>query len=684
MRGGRIFATALALGLTAYGRDSLDDWIARTRLPILQVAVGTEVLDRNGDLLRAYTSAGGRWRLGVDLGDVDPDFVAGLVAYEDRRFYSHHGVDLCALLRAGTQAVWNGRVVSGGSTLTMQVARLLENSGTGQMAGKWRQMRLALALEAQLSKAEILQLYLNVAPYGGNLEGIRAATLAYFGKEPRRLTPAEIALLIALPQAPEARRPDRAPDAATAARTRVLARLVRDGLISADEAAAAQREAAPRARAPFPALAPHLSDRLRIANSGLRQVQTTLDKPLQISLESLALETVSNIGAQVQIAIVVANHASGEVLASVGSAAYRADGRAGFVDMTTSSRSPGSTLKPLIYGLAFDEGLGHPETLIDDRPTDFGGYRPQNFDRHFRGKLRMRSALQQSLNIPVVALTQALGPSTLLSALSRAGGRYELPSGQAGLAIALGGIGISLHDLVQLYGAIARGGVALPLTASPAVQGRVQGTGQRLLSRAAAWQVGDILAGLPPPAGAPANRLAYKTGTSYGNRDAWAIGYDGAHVVGVWIGRPDGTPMPGALGADLAAPVLFSAFARIKPALTPQPPAPPETLLVAGDQLPEPLREFQPRGAAFDAKLGAPKLIFPPDGAEVELMRSGLLLRIEGGTAPYTIMANNAPLRAGLTAPEVMISTLTAGFVTLSVIDAQGRSTQSRVRLRNP
>jgi penicillin-binding protein 1C len=696
MRAGWIFAAALALGLTAYGRDRVADWIAATRLPILQVAVGTEVLDRNGDLLRAYTTAGGRWRLGVDLGDVDPDFVAGLIAYEDRRFYSHHGVDLRALLRAGMQAVWNGRVVSGASTLTMQVARLLEGSGTGQMAGKRRQMRLALALEAQLSKAEILQLYLNIAPYGGNLEGIRAATLAYFGKEPRRLTPAEIALLIALPQSPEARRPDRAPDAATAARARALARLVREGLISADEAAAAQREAAPRARAPFPAQAPHLSDSLRIANSGARQVQSTLDKSLQISLESLALETVSNIGAQVQIAIVVANHASGEVLASVGSAAYRADGRAGFVDMTTARRSPGSTLKPLIYGLAFDEGLGHPETLIDDRPTDFGGYRPQNFDRHFRGKLRMRSALQQSLNIPVVALTQALGPEKLLSALSRAGAQYDLPSGQAGLAIALGGIGISLHDLVQLYGGIARGGVALPLTASPAAQGagkgagqgrgqgRGQGTGQRLLSRAAAWQVGDILAGLPPPAGAPANRLAYKTGTSYGNRDAWAIGYDGAHVVGVWIGRPDGTPMPGALGADLAAPILFSAFARIKPQLTPQPAAPPETLLVAGDQLPEPLREFRPRGAAFDAKLGAPKLIFPPDGAEVELMKSGLLLRIEGGTAPYTIMANNAPLRAGLTAPEVMISTLTAGFVTLSVIDAEGRSSQSRIRLRNP
>ncbi len=680
MRAGWIFAAALGLGLLAHGQDRFQAWVADTRLPILSVQTGVEVLDKNGDVLRAYTTAGGRWRLGVHLTDVDPDFIAGLIAYEDGRFYHHGGVDLRALLRAGAQAVWNGRVVSGASTLTMQVARLLEGSGTGQMAGKWRQMQLALALERRLSKAEILQIYLNIAPYGGNLEGIRAASLAYFGKEPRRLTPAEIALLIALPQSPEARRPDRAPEAASAARARVLARLARDGLISSDEAAAALREATPRARAPFPALAPHLSDRARRANLGAVQVQTTLDKSLQSSLETLALDTVSTLGGQVQIAILVADHASGQILASVGSAAYRADARAGFVDMTLAKRSPGSTLKPLIYGLAFDEGLGHPETLIDDRPTDFGGYRPQNFDRQFRGQIRMRAALQQSLNIPVVALTQALGPERLLSALSRAGAQYELPTGQTGLAIALGGIGLSLQDLVQLYGGIARGGVTLPLTATPAAQG----TGQRILSRAAAWQVGDILAGLPPPAGAPTNRLAYKTGTSYGNRDAWAVGYDGAQVVGVWIGRPDGTPMPGALGVDLAAPVLFAAFARMKPALTPQPPAPPETLLVAGNQLPEPLRVFRPRGAAFDAKLGAPKLVFPPDGAEVELLKSGLLLRIEGGTAPYTIMANNAPLLAGLTQTDVVISTLTAGFVTLSVIDAKGRSARAQIRLRNP
>ncbi len=679
---GPIFALAFGLGIAAHGRDRFDAWIDATRVPIITVTTGTEVRDRNGELLRAYTVAGGRWRLNTALGDVDPAFLQGLIAYEDGRFYTHNGVDLRAMLRAGMQALRYGRVVSGASTLTMQVARLLENSGTGQVGGKWRQIRLALALERRLTKHQILSLYLKIAPYGGNLEGVRAASLSYFGKEPRRLTPAEYALLIALPQAPEARRPDRHHQAATSARARVLARLIRDGLILPAEAEAALREAVPRARRPFPSLAPHLADAVRSKDIMAARVDLTLDKALQISLESLAIDTVQAQGTQIQIAVMVADHRTGQVLAHVGSSAYRADARSGFIDMTQALRSPGSTLKPLIYGLAFDEGLGHPETLINDAPTDFGGYRPQNFDRKFRGMIRMRAALQQSLNIPVVALAQSLGPDKILSALTRAGTEHALPSGEAGLAIGLGGIGTSLAGMVQLYGAIAHQGLAQPLVY---LMGTTpQASPQRLLSRASAWQVGDILAGLPPPAGAPANRLAYKTGTSYGNRDAWAIGFDGTHVAGVWMGRPDGTPMPGALGADLAAPVLFSAFARIKPSLDPLPPAPPETLLVANAQLPLPLRQFRPRGAALDADFAAPKVIFPPNGAEVELLPAGLMLRIEGGVAPYTVLANNAPLLTGLAQPSAMLTALSAGFVTLVVIDAAGNSSQSRVRLRNP
>ena len=421
-----------------------------------------------------------------------------------------------------------------------------------------------------------------------------------------------------------------------------------------------------------------MADRMIAENPGKRP-QTTLDRDLQLGLERLAADTVAGQGDRLQVAIVVANHLTGEVLASVGSAGYQADQRQGFVDMTTALRSPGSTLKPLIYGLAFDEGLAHPETLIDDEATDFSGYRPQNFDRQFRGTIRVREALQQSLNIPVVALTEALGPAKLLQALDRAQVKFAMPTGQPGLAVALGGIGVTLEDMVQLYAAIARGGVARPLTHS---FGEDKAETQRVLTPASAWEVADILAGLAPPPGAPENRLAYKTGTSYGHRDAWAIGFDGENVIGVWMGRPDGTPVPGAFGADLAAPVLFQAFARLKPALTPQPPAPPQTLLVANAQLPQPLRHFRSRSAAFEDAKDAPAVAFPPDGSEVELLPEGLMVRVEGGTAPFTWLANGLPVSTAQPEREVILAALGRGFITLSVIDAEGRSARSSVRLR--
>ena len=679
MRARPIFTMVAGLWLAAIGRDLGDGWVDATALPPLIVQTSVEVLDRNGHLLRAYTVADGRWRLAVQVAQVDQGFVAALLAYEDKRFFDHSGVDARAMARAVVQAVWNGHVVSGGSTLTMQVARLLEDSGTGAVAGKLRQMRVALALERRLTKDQILQLYLHLAPYGGNLEGIRAATLSYFGKEPRRLTPAEVALLVAIPQSPEYRRPDRSVEHATDARDRVLARALTDGLIDADQAAAARTEAVPGLRRAFPSLAPHMSDRVLAEDGTASRHWLTLNRDLQQALERLAVDVVAGQGERLQVAIVVADHHSGEVLASVGSAAFTADARAGFIDMTRALRSPGSTLKPLVYGLAFDEGLAHPETLIDDKPTDFNGYQPQNFDKLYLGTIRMREALQQSRNIPVVALTEALGPAKLLASLDKAGVKYDLPGGQPGLAIALGGIGVTLEDMVQLYATMARGGVSLPLTH---VMDGDRAEGQRVLSASAAWQVGDILAGLAPPPGSPENRLAYKTGTSYGHRDAWAIGFDGRHVIGVWMGRPDGTPVPGVFGADLAAPVLFQAFGRLKPMLDPQPAPPSATLLVSNAQLPQPLQKFRSRSAAFEADQDAPAVAFPPDGSEVELLPEGLMVRVRGGTAPFTWLADGVPVAVALGGRETMLDALGKGFVTLSVIDAAGRSARSVIRLR--
>jgi penicillin-binding protein 1C len=679
MRARWFILLAAGLWLAALGRDRFDAWVDATILPPLTVEMSVEVLDRDGQLLRPYTVADGRWRLALPPDRVDAGYLAMLIAYEDKRFRDHAGVDPRSLLRAVLQAAWHGRVVSGGSTLTMQVARLLEEGTTGEVAGKLRQMRVALALERRLTKDQILQLYLHLAPFGGNLEGVRAASISYFGKEPLRLTPAEAALLVAIPQSPESRRPDRAADRAEAARNRVLARAVAEGVIDAEEAGAARREEVPGLRKPFPALAPHLADRARDDQPQALTHRLTIDGTLQRKLEDLAQEAVEGRGEELQVAILVADHASGQILASVGSAGYQADLRQGFVDMTRALRSPGSTLKPLVYALAFDEGLGHPETMIDDTPMRFGTYAPQNFDRIHRGTIRLREALQLSLNIPVVQLTEALGPARLISAMQKAGMKPVFPGDQPGLAIALGGVGVTLTDMVQLYAALARGGVARPLTWRMDAEGA---EGQRLVSEVVAWQVGDILAGLAPPPGAPSNRLAYKTGTSYGHRDAWAIGYDGAHVIGVWMGRADGTPVPGAFGADVAAPVLFQAFNRLKLRLDPQPAAPASTLLVSNAELPQPLQRFRSRSAAFEAGADAPAVAFPPDGAEVELLPSGLKVKVAGGTAPFTWLADGVPVLTGLADREAMLDLPGGGFVTLSVIDAQGRSDRVAVRVR--
>ena len=680
MRGGLLFVAAALLMSLGHARDRFDAWVDATVLPSLAVETSVEVLDRRGALLRAYTVADGRWRLAADPGAVDPVFVRMLVAYEDKRFYRHGGVDLLALARAAGQALWNREIVSGASTLSMQTARLLEDGPTGTLEGKLRQIRVALALERRLGKDDILALYFDRAPYGGNTEGIRAAARAWFGKEPRRLTPAEAALLVALPQSPETRRPDRHAEAAEAARARVLARAVASGVISGDAARAALREPVPTARRDMPRLAAHLADRVVADKPGAALHLTTLDADFQARLERLAARAAQDHGEGVlSIAIIAADHQTGEVIASVGSAGYGAGQMAGYVDMTTALRSPGSTLKPLVYALAFDDGLAHPQTMIDDRPMRFGTYAPENFDGAYRGPVTVEQALQLSLNIPVVALTAEIGPARLMAGLARAGVEPVLPgAAPAGLAVALGGVGVSPFDLTALYAGLANGGRAVPLRVRPGEPAAERDT---IVSSEAAWHVGHILAGMPPPPNAARQRLAYKTGTSYGHRDTWAIGFDGRHVVTVWMGRPDGTPLPGAYGADMAAPVLFEAFSRVKPSLEPLPPPPSAALMLSTAALPQPLREFRPRGAVFAEGADDPELAFPPDGALVETGGLPLAVKIAGGRPPFTLLANGAPVLVATRGREPVVP-LGVGHVTLSVIDATGRATRAQVELR--
>ncbi len=673
------FALAIGLFLAGAGRDGFDAWVGATDLPPLAIETSVEVVDRHGDLLRAYTVADGRWRLAASPAQVDPLFLRMLVAYEDKRFHDHAGIDTLAVLRALGQAVRHGRIVSGASTLTMQVARLLEDGPTGTLTGKLRQVRVALALERRLSKAEILALYLDRAPYGGNTEGIRAATRAWFGKEPLRLTPAEAALLVALPQSPERRRPDRHPEAAQAARDHVLARAEAAGVIPAETARVALHTPVPEQRRGYPMLAAHLADRLHSANPSAARLPTTLDADLQARLETLALRALDDYGSDaLSVAILVADHRSGEILASVGSAGYSAGTEAGYVDMTTALRSPGSTLKPLVYGLAFDEGLAHPQTMIDDSPMRFGAYAPENFDHKYRGPVSAELALQLSLNIPVVALAAELGPARVLAALRASGARAQVPGNvPPGLAIVLGGVGVDANGLAALYAMLANEGRAVALSPVP---GRGGAQGAQVLSREAAWQVGHILAGMPPPPNAARQRLAYKTGTSYGHRDTWAIGFDARHVVAVWMGRPDATPVPGAFGADMAAPLLFEAFARVKPETEPLPPPPPGTLVLSNAALPEPLKAFRPRNAVFTGP-GGPELAFPPDGALVETGGGPLAVKIAGGTPPFTLLANGAPVFVAARGRSLMVPLL-PGHVLLSVIDARGQAARAQVELR--
>jgi penicillin-binding protein 1C len=650
------------------------------------LAFSTLVVDRNGNLLRPYTTLEGRWRLPATRENVDPRFLAMLLAYEDRRFNAHHGVDPLALGRAFSQLLGNGRVVSGASTLTMQVARLLEPRAERTFAVKLRQMVRALEIERSLSKDEILTLYLSLAPYGGNLEGVRAAALAYFGKEPRRLTLGEAALLVALPQSPEQRRPDRSIEAARNARDRVLDRVAAAGAVPLDEVARAKHEPVPDGRRPMPMLAPHAADAVVAAVPDRDLHRLTIDATLQKNLEELARERASALGPDVSVAILAVDHATGEVHARVASADYFDIRRAGQVDMTSALRSPGSTLKPFIYGLGFEDGFIHPESLIDDRAVRYGGYAPENFDLTFQGTVTVRRALQLSLNVPAVAVLDKVGSSRFTARLAQAGGTLVLPKGEVpGLAMGLGGVGVSLTDLVTLYAGLARLGTSVPLTerianAEPPVA-------RRLLEPVAAWYVGSILLGTPPPDNAAGGRIAYKTGTSYGYRDAWAVGFDGKRTIGVWVGRPDGAPVPGLVGRVAAAPILFDAFARTGklPAMLPS--APKGALMAATGKLPPPLQRFRPGVLAGEGGEPQLRIMFPPNGARLELAGDAgkpdpIALKVTGGVGPLTVLVNGQPLSASPGRRTLFFEPEGPGFVRLTVMDANGATDSVMVRLQ--
>jgi len=662
-------------------------------------ALSVTVLDRNDRLLRAYAAPDGRWRLPAEVKDVDPRYQAMLLAYEDKRFRSHAGVDALAMLRAGWQLIRHQRIVSGGSTITMQVVRLLLGEHDRSLWGKIRQALLALSLERRLSKDEILNLYLRLAPFGGNLEGVRAASLAYFGKEPRRLSLSEAALLVAIPQSPQVRRPDRSPEAARRARDHVLARMLSAGVVSGEDTARAVAEPlAPTtlARREFPMLAPHLAD-AEVAQNAARPVhRLTLDHRAQAGLEALVRDYVATQEGRISAAVVVVDHRTGEIVAYVGSPGLLDMERLGAIDMATALRSPGSTLKPIVYGLAFELGLAHPSTLIEDAPARFGLYVPKNFDSEWHGTVTIRAALIHSLNIPAVKVLEAVGPGRLQSRLQQAGVDPVLPKGaDPSLAMALGGVGLRLVDLAQLYAAIARGGEPVvlhhrrePASAKGGVAApRGPANGRRLLSEVAAWYVQDILCRALPPANAKPGQVCYKTGTSYGFRDAWSVGFDGRHTIAVWVGRADGAAVSGLTGRGSAAPLLFDAFARLSLKRAPMPPPPSGVLRASTSELPPPLRRFHEGVALGDASERTepgPRIAFPPDRAEIEVDEDDATVSVkaEGGALPLTWLLDGEPLASDPARREATLPAGRRGFFRLSVIDAKGRTDRVAVRLK--
>jgi len=688
-RGARRVVTGIAISIIAIAGLFVAWAVSLGPLPLAQTRqVSTTIVDRNGRLLRAYAMADGRWRLPVDARvDVDPRYLKLLLAYEDRRFRAHAGVDPLALGRAALQLVTRGHIVSGGSTLTMQLARLLEPRRARSVQAKLRQMVRALEIERQLTKDRILDLYLTMAPYGGNLEGIRAASIAYFGKEPKRLTLAEAALLVALPQSPETRRLDRYRDAARAARDRVLDRMVEEGLVPNEDAVQAKAAPVPRLRKPMPVLAPHSADQAIATVKDAEVIRLTLDAGLQKVLEALARDRAIALGPNISVGIVAVDNASGEVLARVGSPDYFDDRRAGQVDMTRAVRSPGSTLKPFIYGLAFEDGFVHPESLIDDRPIRFGSYAPENFDMTFQGTLPVRKALQLSLNVPAIALLDRVGASRLSSRLKQAGVGLVLPKDEApGLAMGLGGVGVTLQDLVQLYCGLARLGDTRPLRE---IAAEAPHDSLRLMEEVAAWQVGNVLMGTPPPENAPHNRIAFKTGTSYGYRDAWSVGFDGRLTIGVWVGRPDGAPVPGLAGRTAAAPILFDAFARTGKLPVPLPKPPKGALVASNARLPLPLRRFRPVGELV--RTGgelAPHIQFPLNGSRIDItgavagQPSAMPVKVAGGVLPMTMLVNGVSVGEIDGRRQRLVDPPGPGFARLTVIDATGAADTVVIRIQ--
>ena len=678
----RVFGAALIGVATSAGALAVLDWAfppdfaryeARARI----------VTDRAGQPLRAFMSPDQKWRFATAPGDIDPLYPRMLVAYEDKRFWRHFGVDPIAVGRAVFQALTTGRISSGASTLTMQAARLLEPRPRGLIAKLFETWR-AIQLEARLEKAEILSIYLTLAPFGGAVEGVAAASLKLFGRPPMLLTPAEAALLVALPQSPAARRPDRHPAAALGARQRVLARVEAAGVISAAARSAANIATLPARYLDLPFNAPHLAEEIVRVAGNIGHIRTTLDRDLQAALERRLARVQADFPAPTTAAALIVDAATAEVRAIAGGPDYFDHDRAGMLDLTTVERSPGSALKPFVYGLAFDRLIARPDTLIVDRPFREGAYAPRNFDSGYAGDVTISEALIRSLNIPAVKALRRVGPARFDAALATAGVelKFDRENGDPSLALALGGVGLSLRDLARLYVALHGGRApdALAFRAQQKVAWR------RLLSSGAAADLRAILAMAPPPPGhgealggeaGTRPRIAYKTGTSYGFRDAVAVGLVRGHVIAVWVGRPDSAHCSGCIGRTAAGPILFD-LARLTPEGAAPIAAPPPA------RTPARLMRFaRPKALGLARRPRGRRAVeigFPADGVRLSLGGSGQApLVATGGVGPYRWLVDGAPLGVSRPGARLRWRPDGPGFHEIVALDHDGAAARVRV-----
>ncbi|MEE9561909.1 MAG: penicillin-binding protein 1C, partial [Thermoanaerobaculia bacterium] len=543
----------------------------------LERPAATVVTDRSDSPLRLYLPADDKWRFPVTLDELPQELIDSVVAVEDRFFYHHPGVNPVAIARAAWTNLRAGRIVSGASTIPMQIARMVEPAPR-TLGAKLHESFRALQLDFHLDKKRVLEAYLNLAPYGGNVEGVGAASWFYFGKEPSQLALSEIALLTVLPRSPTRYDPTRNPDLAQQARSDVLDRLAAMGVFSAEQVEDARLHPGPRSRLEPPLVAPHFADLVTRRSAPTDRIRTTLDHPLQRSAELLVTRRIADLRADGigNAAVVVLDIETRGVRVLVGSAGFFDRIYQGQVNGAVARRSPGSTLKPFLYGLAFDSGTILPDSYLLDIPTDFAGYVAQNYDDRYRGRVTARTALIESLNAPAVRLLSHVGLADFHRLLLRGGLQtLDRPSGDYGLPLILGAGEVTLLDLTNLYASLADGGVYRPLRmidAGDESSPRRHSTADRMLSPEAAWVLTEILQEVRRPdlpqawdltRGAPA--VAWKTGTSYGHRDAWAVGFSRRYAIGVWVGNFDGRPRQGISGSEHAAPLLFDLFRAIEP-----------------------------------------------------------------------------------------------------------------------